>query len=212
MLPDEHHRGVELEVHVRLLAEAVPLVLGIEKPHRAAVSADFRHHLLRLAGGNARVVGSLDDEQRLRDPTGVVERGDPLEELGHLRHALVAVFDAAEVAPVALGVLQERREVGNPDDIEGAADPLVVGRGAGERHEATVAAAGDHDAVGVEIGPGGDPIEEGPDVADRILALERVVELHKRLPVAGRPTDVGIHKRHAELAHEEVVAPLKDRP
>ena len=185
MLPDEHHGGIELVVHVRLLAEAVAFVLGVEKPDRAAVPADLRHHLLGLAGRDARVVGPLDDEQRLRDPPGVVERGDPLEELGHLWHALVAILDAAQVAPVALGVLQERREVRNPDHIESAADPLVVGRGAGERHEAAIASAGDHDAVGVEIGPAGDPLEEGPDVANGILSLQTVVELHERLAVAG---------------------------
>ena len=73
----------------------------------------------------------------------------------------------------------------NPDHIESAADPLVVGRGAGERHETAIASAGDHDTVGVEIGPAGNPLEEGPDVADGILSLQTVVELHERLAVAG---------------------------
>ena len=49
-----------------------------------------------------------------------------LHELGHLRIALIAVFDAAQVAPVALGVLQERLEVGHTHHVHRAADLVRV--------------------------------------------------------------------------------------
>src|SRR5438876_8656447 len=50
----EQDRRVELEVHVRLLLEAVALVPGHEVPHGDVAPLEGRHHLFRLAARHAR--------------------------------------------------------------------------------------------------------------------------------------------------------------
>src|SRR6266436_3598669 len=109
-LLDERHRGVELEVLVLLLAEAVALVLRLQVPDRRSLLLQLGHHLLRFRVVDARVVLPLHDEDRLPDAVGVVERRNLRQELAHLRVALVSVLDAAQVAAIGLGVLQEGDE------------------------------------------------------------------------------------------------------
>ena len=96
----------------------MPLVLAEDVPDGAAPLADRGDDLLGLGDGDARVVLALDDQERHGDLRGVGQRGDPVEVLAHLRVALVAVLGAAEVAAVALGVLQEGDEVRDPHDVD----------------------------------------------------------------------------------------------
>src|SRR4026208_670384 len=78
---DELDRGVELEVLVRLLGEAVPLVVGEQIPDRPLVLPDRRYHLLELGVGHTRIVLALDYEQGLGDLRRVVERAGRHDEL-----------------------------------------------------------------------------------------------------------------------------------
>ena len=138
------------------------------------------------------------------------ERRDPLEERPHLRVALVAVLGAAEVAAIALGVLQERDEVRDADDVDARLDPVVVGRLHGQRHEAAVRAADHADAGLVEIRLLGDPVEQGADVLDGVLAELAVVELQIGLAVARRAPHVGEDQDDAQLV-DQVVEPAQER-
>ena len=128
-----------------------------------------------------------------------------------LRIALVAILDAPQVAAIALGALQERHQVRNANHVERTADAIVVAHRHGQRHVAAVAAAGDHDPVGVEIVARGDPIQQCADVLVRPFAEHAVVELQERFAIAGRAAHVGIKHRHAQLVEVVVVAALKDR-
>jgi hypothetical protein len=53
--------------------------------------------------------------------------------------ALITVFNSAEIAAVAGGVLKECAQVGDANDLDGAADAGVVLRGDAEGHEEKVA-------------------------------------------------------------------------
>ena len=162
--------------------------------------------------GTRGVVLALDDHDRGVDLGGAREWGDLFEIRFHLGIALVTVFGAAEVAAVALGVLQEGDEVGDADDVDAGLDAIVVGRLDGERHEAAVGAADDADPGLVEVGLGGDPVKEGADVLDAESAREvAVVELLIGLAVARGPTDVGEDEREAELI-DQVVEPGRGMP
>src|SRR5437870_2386485 len=90
--------------------------------------------------------------------------------MGFPRTVTVTVLGAPEVATVALGVLQERDEVRDPDDVDPGLDPVVVVRLHGQRHEAAVRAAGHPDASLVEVGLLGDPVKESADVLDGVGA------------------------------------------
>src|SRR5690606_408171 len=113
--------------------------------------------LVGLALGDAGIVGALLDEEGFSDFTGVGKRGGGVHPLAEFGVAFVAVFDAAEVAPVALGVFEEGAEVGDTDDAERAGDAVAEPVGGAEGHVAAVAAAANLDAIGVEVGAGGDP-------------------------------------------------------
>src|SRR5437879_1689604 len=77
---------------------------------------------------------------------------------------------------------------------------------------ASVAATRHQDVVPVEIWSRADPLEQGPDVAVRALALHAVVELHERLPEAGRAPDVRKNERDPQLLEEVVVAAKESGP
>ena len=179
-------------------------VPGHQVPDVAAVVAHDVQHLLRFGDRHARVVQPLDDEQRLGDPLGVVQRRDALQEGVHVRIALVAILHPAQVAAVVLGVGQEGDEVGDADDVDAAQQPVaIVGHGR-QHHIAAVGAAIDHHAVGVQVGPGGDPVQQRADVAHRILPLEAVVQAHIGAAVAGRAAHVGGDDGKAQLGHPEL--------
>ena len=65
--------------------------------------------------------------------------------------ALVAVFDAAQIAPVGFCVFQEGHEVGHADDVDGASDAVAVKRRDRQRHVVAVATAGNGNAIGIKI-------------------------------------------------------------
>jgi hypothetical protein len=56
----------------------------------------------------------------------VGQRRDAVQEGAHRRVAFVAVLDAAQVAAVALGVVQEGHEVRDADVVDGAGDAVAV--------------------------------------------------------------------------------------
>src|SRR5262245_51358495 len=117
MLAEEEDGDEELVVGVLLLLEAVAFVASHEVAHLPAVVADGLDHLFGFGDGDAWIVLALDDEERLVDPAGLCGGRDLLEELAHLLVTLVAVFDASQVAPVVLGVLEEGEEVRDADDV-----------------------------------------------------------------------------------------------
>src|SRR5712691_3411677 len=63
----------------------------------------------------------------------------------------------------------------------------------------TIAGAGDHHAVRIEIRLGLDPVEQGPDISIRILSQWSVVQGDECLPVTGGAADVREEQRDTEL-------------
>ncbi len=187
-------------------------VLGEEIPHRAAGAAHGFDHLPRFGFGHARVVEALHDEERPADGGGLGQRADLVQEVADLRHALVAVFGAAQVAAVVLRVFEKGEEIRDADAVDAAAEALAEVDERGERHIAAVAATGHGHARGVERGIGGDAVEERADVLDGILALESVVEGEEGFAEAGRAADVGHDEGDAQLVEEKIVPPLEDGP
>ena len=107
-LAHEHHHREELEVGVLLAREAVPFVLGAQVPDRRAVGARPRRRSARDSVYGTR--GSFlpcTTNSGLVILAALVSGEMRMQELAHRRIALVAVLDAAQVAPIALGVLQE---------------------------------------------------------------------------------------------------------
>ena len=94
---------------------------------------------------------------------------------------------------------EERDEVGDADDVDAGLDAVGEVRQRREHHVAAVGAAVDGHAVRVEVGLLGDPVEQGADVLDAVLALLGVVELQIGLAVAGRAADVRLDHRDAEF-------------
>lgn len=94
-----------------LLLEAVAFILRHQIPSGASVFTDRFYHLLGLGSGDARVVQSLNHKEWPLDFVCVICRGNLPQELRHRRVTLVAVFHAAQVAAIVLGVLEKRQEV-----------------------------------------------------------------------------------------------------
>src|SRR3954464_14027333 len=100
----------------------MPLVLANQKPHWSAIRFKGLDHLIGFADGHARIVSTLNHEHRLCDVLYLVHGSDALEVLAHLRIALIAVFNAAQIATVGFSVFEERDEVRHPNYIDRAAD------------------------------------------------------------------------------------------
>ena len=90
-----------------------------------------------------------------------------------------------------------------------ALDPVVVVGLDGQRHEPSIRPAGHPHAGLVQIRLTGDPVEEGPDVLDRVAAELAVVELHIRLAVARRASHVGEDQDESQLL-DQVVEPADE--
>src|SRR5690606_12084200 len=145
-------------------------------------------------------------------PVGMIARADALEEGSHLRIALVAVFRPAQISTVSLGILEERDEIADADDLGGGREPVTVVHRGSEHHVAAVAAADDGDAAFVEVRLRRDPVEQGADILDRVLAQSAVVELHVRASVARAAADVRRDHRGAELGDPKLDRAAERRP
>ena len=119
--------------------------------------------------------------------------------------AFVAVLGAAQIAAIAGGVFQERDEVGDADDVDGAGEAVVVVGHRRQHHVAAIGAAIDHDAPIIEAVVGGDPIEQRADVAHAVFAQRAVVEGEEILAVAFRAAHV--RRDHGDA---EFVDPVLD--
>ena len=105
--------------------------------------------------------------------------------------------------------MEKRDEARDADDIDGRAHLVVVVRHRGQRHVTAVASAVDADAIAVEHRIALDPVDDGADVLDRVLAFVAIVHREKCLSVAGRATHVREDERDAELIDPVVAAPKK---
>src|SRR5262245_22237249 len=83
---EQGRRGAEV-VAVFLPGEAVAFVVGVDRPHRAALGADLGGDLLGLGEGDARVVAAVADQQGRADLLRVAGGRNALEHLAHLRVA-----------------------------------------------------------------------------------------------------------------------------
>ncbi|EEF93634.1 hypothetical protein CATMIT_01733, partial [Catenibacterium mitsuokai DSM 15897] len=153
----------------------------------------------------------MRDEQRRADLAGVLQRRDAVEHRLHLRDALVAVLGAAQVAAVALGVVEEGGEVGDDDHVDAGADAVAVVHQRSQHHVAAVAAAVHAHALGIELGLLADPVEQRADVFDRILALLGVVQAQVSATIAGRAAHVRHQHGHAEFVGEELRGGVEGR-
>src|SRR5207249_12245762 len=105
---EEYEHCVEKIIGVHHAREAVSFVFGEQIPDRHTALARCGHDLLGLGIADAGIVSARDDKQRRLDLLRVVDRRYPGEKFTHGGVALVAVFDAAEIASIALGALEER--------------------------------------------------------------------------------------------------------
>ena len=72
VLAHELNRGVELEVDVLLLLEAVAFVFSDEIPDGGGLLLQRGHDLIGLAFGDSRIIRSRDDEHRFRNLLRVI--------------------------------------------------------------------------------------------------------------------------------------------
>src|SRR5690606_22291306 len=212
LLP-EQQRGPELIVGVLLLGEAMPLVGTYEMPRGPAVLAHRCDDLLGFGCRHARIIGARYDKERLADVADARERRDFRELCALLGDALVAIFDAAQVAAVILGVFKKGNKVRDRDDAQIGAQPVGIMNGSSIAHIAAVTAPGQAEASRIERRILRQHIKERPYVLDAVFALEgSIVEADERLAIAWGSTDVGIEVGDAKFIKQIIVAPEKPGP
>src|SRR5690606_14982531 len=108
----------------------------------------------------------------------------------HLGVTLVTVLGTPEVTAIRLGVFEESDEVADAHDADTAKQALVVVGQGREHHVATIRSAVNDDPVLIQVRLGGNPVQQGTDVAYGILAEHAVVELQVGLAVATGAPDV----------------------
>ena len=141
----------------------------------------------------------------------MVQRRDLFQKGPHLGIALVAIFHAPQIAPIALGPFEKCHQIRNPHHVQRAANPIVVTSRHRQRHVPAIAAAGDHHPAGVQVVALCDPIEQRPDVLVGVLPQKPIVEFKERFSIARRSTHVRIDQRDAQFVEKMVIASQKDR-
>src|SRR5947209_5485550 len=96
-------------------------------------------NLLRFTNRYARIVGAMHDKERRGNPIHGTNGGYLLQKFAVTLQA--AVFGLAQLAPPGTRVLQERHEIGDPNDINPCRPQIGVGRQRGQHHESTIAAS-----------------------------------------------------------------------
>ena len=99
--------------------------------------------LLALANRDPGIVAALIDEQRHVDTLHLVQRRDALQMGAHIGIALVAIFLAAQVAPVRLRAFEEGDEVGYAKEVDACPQPVRVVDQRRQAHVTTVGASVD---------------------------------------------------------------------
>src|SRR5439155_13336435 len=134
-----------------------------------------------------------------RDFLCVIQSRDFLVKLGHLWIALIAVLGPAKVAAIALRVFQERCQVRDADDVQGAANAVSIIPRYLKRHKPAVRTARHHYPGWVQFSPRRDPGEQARNVFVGIFALKAVVQFYERFAVTGRTAHVRKNDRAPHL-------------
>src|SRR5579864_3857435 len=82
----------------------------------------------------------------------------------------------------------------------------------GQSHESAVGTSGHHYAIGIEIGPCFDPVEQCGNIFVGIFTLKSVVELQEIFSVTGRAAYIRKNDGATELVDKVIVAPEKRGP
>src|SRR5260221_14056879 len=93
----------------------MPLILQTDEFHGAAERLQPGNHLFCLADWYPRVVRPMDHQQRGTNLFNVVDRRDLREKVAVVFEA--AVLSLAQVPPPGPGVLEERHEVGDANQV-----------------------------------------------------------------------------------------------
>ena len=219
MLLPEGELGEEGVIGIGLLGEAVALVGRNQMPCFTALGADRGDHLIGFRLGHARIIGAGDDKHRLCDLVDAGQRAD-LGQLGALhRIAFVAIFDAAQILPVGIGVLEEAHEIADRNRALGGGELILELHGGRIAHVSAIGAACQPDLACIDPLVRAHCINQRRHILDRILALERaIVEADEHLAIAGRAANIGVEQANAKLvevvvvAREEACAALPFRP
>src|ERR1039458_1895553 len=155
----EHDRCVELIIAIRLLAEAVTLILPNQVPNGDTILAHCAHDLVRLTKRDNRVFITLNDKQRFRDCRGIVEWRQTFEKGPHFWISLVTVLHASKISTVRSSVLQESYEVRWSDNIHGASDAAGVSSRRDQCNVSAIAGTRHHNSIRIEIWLRLDPVE-----------------------------------------------------
>mmetsp|Transcript_61330 Transcript_61330/g.144966 ORF Transcript_61330/g.144966 Transcript_61330/m.144966 type:complete len:401 (+) Transcript_61330:1400-2602(+) len=203
------HAAVGLDL-VLLLREAVALIVEHQVIHRHAVLLDRGDDVIALGLDDARVVGALDDHQRLADLLGMEERRRGDQELAVLhRVADLLVERLAEALPVGRDALQRADPVGHTEDVDADLEGLGPEGQRGQHHIAAIAAADDADALGVDDAGAG---QEGlglDAIPQRLAAMLAVIGREEALAIARAAAVVDAQHRVAvvdEILHQGRVA------
>ena len=190
------------EVPVVLFDEGVPFIACQHIPDRCALSLRSVDHGVRFAGGNPRVILSLNNQQRLFDLPYVVERRSPLHKRFDLRVSLIAEFRPPQLTPPSFGAFDKRRQVCRSRIRNCAPDAVVVFRRHGKRHITAIARPLHKNAISIEVGLFLDPVEQSADVLYRIFALRAIVEIEEFLSIPRRAAHVGVNLHDAKFIDE----------
>src|SRR5688572_3208344 len=90
LLQKEDLSGTDVVV-VILLAESVPFVIRIDRPHGSAVGSDLVRDLHGFSERYAGIIPAMSHKQRRTDSIRMVGRADPLKNCSHLRVTFVTI-------------------------------------------------------------------------------------------------------------------------
>ena len=148
-----------------------------------------------------------DHKQWRFDLVHVVDGRDRFHELGIF--IWVAVLCGAVLATPRAGVLEESGPVGDADDVDAGRPQIRIHRHLRQRHEPAIAAAHDHDLLGVDVAGILQILVSEGHVFDRVHALLVIVGMGIFASVAGAAADVGARAPHIPRLTKYWITELK---
>src|SRR5260221_365302 len=165
--------------------------------------AEGSHDLLGFTNGHARVICAVHDEERRGNTIYIMDGRNLLQEFAVVIQAAILRF--AHPAPPGTGILKERHEIGDTNDIYGSRPEIRIGGDGREYHETTVAATHHRDTFWIGDAAFTQPEYGVLQVGYRVHAQAHIVQALVLIAIAGAAAHIrcehGVTLRHEVLNH-----------
>src|SRR5581483_666957 len=153
--------------------------------------------MFSLVDGNARIVGSMQDQQRSRDAIDRVDGRNPLQHVAMM--GKTAIFRFSPGTTPGASLFEERDEIGDANHINGCGPQFGVSGDGSEHHITAVASTHDANTLWVRSSMLNQPFDASFEIGNAVRAQVHIVEMNVCFAITKTAANVGGKDRETAL-------------